>query len=142
MLTFCVDSRLALGRDLLFLRQVLKYFKSKIQAGTNFDEPSRIVELSSRCIGISRKKIKNPPLDREGHGENITHLQHVAEHFTVSTALHFFIPILLNPAFTNGTIDKPAKIPGFKLPGRTEVFLLRGALFYRPAWLSAFSVFF
>jgi hypothetical protein len=62
-------------------------------------------------------------------------LQKRAKNLTASADLHFFLPVLLDHAVTDGSIDKPAKVTGPKFPGRAAMFLFSGALFYSPARL-------
>jgi hypothetical protein len=65
---------------------------------------------------------------KEGRSKN------VVENLTGAADLHLLFPILLNAAVTDGTIDKPAKISAFKLPGRAFFLLLGSTFFYSPAW--------
>jgi len=46
---------------------------------------------------------------------------------------HLLTPVFVDRAFTNGSIDKPAKRTGLKLPGGTPAFSFGWALFDDPA---------
>lgn len=67
-------------------------------------------------------------------------LQYRFKHLTRPANLHFLFPILLNPAFAYGPVNKPAQVTGFKLPGRTTFPSFSGTLFYDPAGPSTSGV--
>ena len=61
------------------------------------------------------------------------------KYLTGAANFHFVIPIFVNAAFANRTIDKPAKVSTLKFPGRTLFFLFGSTVFYSPAWFAAFA---
>jgi len=46
-------------------------------------------------------------------------LKQIRKYFTRTANLHLLYPVLAYRALTNGSVDKPAEISGFKFPGRT-----------------------
>jgi hypothetical protein len=48
-----------------------------------------------------------------------TALHQGAQNLTVSASIHLLLPVLLNSAFADGPIDKPAQMTGLKFPCRT-----------------------
>ena len=73
----------------------------------------------------------------EGPGERRLMLEHGYKHLTGATYLHLFFPVFLYRSFTNGSVNKPAKIAGRKFPGRAALLLFRRTLFDHPASLCA-----
>ena len=90
-----------------------------VDAGTNFpDSPARRYQKAFGRLAGRRK---------EGWSKN------AGEYLTGSADLHFIFPVLMSAAFTDGAIDKPAKISAFKLPGRAIFLLFGSTFFYSPA---------
>ena len=63
----------------------------------------------------------------------------IGKHFAGSANLHLVLPAGLDLAFTDGTVYKPAEIPGPELPGRALLALLGGAFLDYPAGLAVFT---
>lgn len=61
-----------------------------------------------------------------------------SKYLTGTADLHLCFPILLDPTIAYRTINKPAKVAGFELPGRTHLSSLHRAIFHNPARLFAF----
>lgn len=60
------------------------------------------------------------------------------KHLTRSADPHLFVPVSLNFSLTEGAVNKPAETPGLELPGRTQLFAIRRAVFHHPTGLFAF----
>jgi hypothetical protein len=71
-------------------------------------------------------------------GRDGINLQQIREYFALPTNIHFFTPIFLNFAFTDGSIDKPTQIPDLKLPCWTFLLQLFGTFNCIPAYLFSF----
>jgi hypothetical protein len=61
--------------------------------------------------------------------------------FTGPTYFHLFMPVLLDPAVTDGSVDEPAKVTRVELPGRTLPFPLWGTFLDGPAGLTILLAF-
>ncbi len=66
-------------------------------------------------------------------------IQQWLKHLTLPAYPHFFIPILSYGSFTDGSVDKPAQITGFKFPRRTSFPSFDRTFFCGPARLVRFT---
>jgi hypothetical protein len=67
-------------------------------------------------------------------------IQHVGKYLTGFANLHLFLPTPLYSPCANGSVNKPAKISGFKFPGWTPFLLVGRAFLDHPAWFAAFAI--
>ena len=68
----------------------------------------------------------------------ISQLFNRLQNLTRPAYLHLFLPIFVNSAVTNSSVNKPTKFSGFKFPCRALFFLLGRAFFYNPTRLAYF----
>ena len=66
--------------------------------------------------------------------------QQVGKYFARFANLHLLFPIPLHCPFTEGSVNEPAKITGFKFPGWTPLLLVGGALLDHPAWFAVLAI--
>jgi len=67
-------------------------------------------------------------------------LKNSGEHLAGAADLHLVLPILVNAAVANRTIDKPAQVPALEFPGGTLLFLSGRTAFYAPTRLAGSAV--
>ena len=71
-------------------------------------------------------------------GSTDERLKNACEYFTGAACFHFVVPVFVNAAVANRTVDKPAEIAAFKFPGRTLLFLIGRTVFQFPARFAVF----
>ena len=67
----------------------------------------------------------------------IVRLKGAFEHVTGTADFHFVVPVFVNVAIANRTVDKPAEVAALKFPGRTPLFLIGRTVFQFPARFAA-----
>jgi hypothetical protein len=68
-------------------------------------------------------------------GQNFSRFHGGDKNFALPANFHFFDPAILGLASAKGSIDKPAKKPGIKLPGRACLSDMKWAVSNHPARL-------
>src|SRR4030042_6052848 len=63
----------------------------------------------------------------------------VGKNFAFSTDLHFVAPAILRFPSANGPVDKPAEMPYFEFPCRTNLASLRRTVLNLPAGANLFN---
>jgi hypothetical protein len=67
--------------------------------------------------------------------------QQVGKYFAGFANLHLLLPTLLYFPFADGSLNKPAKISGFKFPGRAPLLLVGGTFPDHPARFTVPAIF-
>jgi hypothetical protein len=65
----------------------------------------------------------------------VSYLKQGTQDLTRSADFHLFLPVGLDFSFTDGSIDEPTELSGFKLPRWAFLFVFRGTFLDHPARL-------